>query len=73
MTPVVTYFSSYFMALPLLIQEEKDKALAPGFEAAHGEYRGMGFIMFGTRIGIPLYLRARLIRRYRAIDTALIL
>ncbi|MFJ5336345.1 type II toxin-antitoxin system HipA family toxin [Pectobacterium sp. CHL-2024] len=59
--PYPTYFSSCFMALPLLIQEEGDEALAPGFETAYGEYLGMDFILFGQRIGLSENLTKKLL------------
>lgn len=59
--PYPAYFSSCFMALPLLIQEEGDEVLAPGFETAYGEYLGMDFILFGQRIGLSENLTKKLL------------
>ncbi|MCL2891958.1 type II toxin-antitoxin system HipA family toxin [Brenneria tiliae] len=50
--PYKAYFTSGFLALPLLVREEGEKALAPGFATRYGEYLGMDFLVFGRSMGL---------------------
>lgn len=51
---VVPYPAAFndYLALPLLIQEERDGELAPGLESQHGEYTGRDFILLAQGSGI---------------------
>lgn len=59
--PYKEYFSSCFLALPLLVQEEGDKELAPGFETKYGEYLGIDFLIFGQSMGLSEKLIRKLL------------
>ncbi|WP_280514702.1 HipA domain-containing protein [Candidatus Symbiopectobacterium sp. 'North America'] len=60
--PYQAYFSSCYLALPLLASEEGDNELAPGFKTEHGEYLGMDFLAFAQRIGLSNSLTKKLLK-----------
>lgn len=59
--PYPAIFSSGFMALPLLVCEEGDRELAPGFKTAYGEYLGMDFKVLGLSMGLTDKLIVKLL------------
>lgn len=59
--PYPAYFTSCYLALPLLMREEGEQALAPGFETAYGEYLGMDFKLLGLSMGMSEKLLEKLL------------
>ncbi|WP_205067379.1 HipA domain-containing protein [Pantoea coffeiphila] len=50
--PYRDYFNASYLALPLLIREEGEQDIAPGFNTAYGEYLGMDFLLLGESLGL---------------------
>lgn len=59
--PYNAYFSSCYLALPLLVKEEGDKELAFGFKTEYGEYIGVDFLELGQNMGLSPKLTEKLI------------
>jgi len=51
-SPYPEVFNSMLLALPLLVREEGNAALAKGFNTQYGEYIGDDFVEFGENIGL---------------------
>ena len=51
-SPYPEVFNSMLLALPLLVREEGNDAIAKGFNTQYGEYIGDDFVEFGENIGL---------------------